>query len=490
MRPVMASRFAVANNARAMSTASNDFDVVVIGGGPGGYVSAIKAAQLGLKTACVEVRGTLGGTCLNVGCIPSKALLHSSHLYEHAAHDFKGHGIKVSGLEIDFPAMMTNKNKAVKGLTGGIEHLLKKNKVEYFKGFGKIIGANSVAVALNDGGNSTLSTKNILVATGSEVTPLPPCPVNNEEGKIVDSTGALTLTSVPEKMVVVGGGVIGLEMGSVYRRLGAEVTVIEFLDRIVPGVDNEIQKAFHRSLKKQGMKFKLKTKVTSSTVTPTGVKITTEPSKGGDVTEMDVDVVLVATGRRPYTAGLGLEEMGIQKDKLGRVEVDEHFRTQIPSIYAIGDCIAGPMLAHKAEEEGIAAVEIMAGMQGHVNYGAIPGVVYTYPEVAVVGKTEEELVAEGVNFKKGTFPMAANSRARAMNDSEGLVKVLSCAETDRMLGVHILGPNAGEMIMEGVIGIEYNASSEDIARTCHAHPTLSEAFKEACMDVYDKPIHF
>jgi len=466
---------------------------VVIGGGPGGYVSAIKAGQLGLKTAVVESRGTLGGTCLNVGCIPSKALLQSSHHFHDMKEHFGDHGIVFdeSSLSMDIDKMMGEKAKTVKGLTGGIEHLCKKYKVDYIKGHGKITSPNSVNVELLDGkGNDTLETKNILIATGSEVTPLPPVPVDNAGGKIVDSTGALDISEIPKKMAVIGGGVIGLEMGSVWSRLGAEVDVIEFMDRICPAMDKELTKKFQTTLKKQGFKFKMKTKCTASKVTDTGVTLTTEPAKGGDSTETDYDVVLVATGRRPYTEGLGLEEMGIQTDKLGRIDVDEHFKTAVPSIYAIGDCIDGPMLAHKAEEEGIAAIETIAGFAGHVNYDAIPGVIYTYPEVASVGKTEEELKEAGIAFNKGNFPFAANSRARANGSSDGFVKVLADKESDRILGVHIMGPNAGEMIAEGVIGMEYGASSEDIARTCHAHPTLSEAFKEACMDTYDKPIHF
>ena len=375
--------------------------------------------------------------------------------------------------------------------TGGIEHLFKKYGVDYHKGKGKVTGPNEVTVASNDGGDvGPLATKNVLIATGSEVTPLPPAPVDNAAGKIVDSTGALDIDKIPSKMAVIGGGVIGLEMGSVWSRLGSEVTVIEFMDRLCPSMDKELTKKFQTTLKKQGFKFKMKTKVVSSEVTADGVKLTTEPSKGGDQKTEDYDVVLVATGRRPYTDGLGIEDLGVEKDELGRIKVDDHFRTAVPSVYAIGDCIDGPMLAHKAEEEGIAAVETMAGFSGHVNYDAIPGVIYTYPEVASVGKTEEELKEGNVSYNKGNFPFAANSRARANGSSEGFVKVLTDSETDRILGVHILGPNAGEMISEGVLGMEYGASSEDIARTCHAHPTLSEAFKEACMDAYDKPIHF
>ncbi|KAL7567006.1 hypothetical protein ACA910_019931 [Epithemia clementina (nom. ined.)] len=474
--------------------ATNDqFDVVVIGGGPGGYVAAIKASQMGLKTACVEMRGRLGGTCLNVGCIPSKALLTSSHHYHDAKTHFAEHGIVIDNVSMDISKMQETKAKSVEGLTGGIEYLFKKYGVDYVMGKGSLGGPNSVKVTLNsDGSEQVLDTKNILIATGSEVTPLPPVPVDNAGGKIVDSTGALEISKVPGTMAVIGGGVIGLEMGSVWSRLGTEVTVIEFMDRLLPSMDQEMTKKFQTTLKKQGFKFKLKTKVTASEVTSSGtVKLTTEPSKGGDATEMEFDTVLVATGRRPYTQGLGLESLGIAQDKLGRIEVDQHFRTKaVPNIYAIGDCINGPMLAHKAEEEGIAAVETIAGFAGHVNYNAIPGVIYTYPEVASVGKTEEELKEEGVAYKKGNFPFSANSRARANLSTEGFVKILADAETDRILGAHIIGPNAGEMIAEAVIAMEYGASSEDMARTCHAHPTLSEAFKEACMDTYAQPIHF
>lgn len=464
--------------------------MVVIGGGPGGYVAAIKAGQLGLKTACVEMRGTLGGTCLNVGCIPSKALLQSSHHYYDASKHFKDHGIMVEGLSMDVGKMQEAKAATVKGLTGGIEHLLKKHKVDYLKGKGSLAGPNEVTVALNDGGSQSLSAKNIVIATGSEVTPLPPVPVDNALGKIVDSTGALEISEIPKSMAVVGGGVIGLEMGSVWSRLGTQVTAIEFMDRLCPAMDQELTKKFQSTLKKQGFKFQLKSKVTKSEVTAEGVTLTTEAASGGKEKTATYDIVLVATGRRPYTDGLGLESLGIQTDKLGRIEVDDHFRTAVPSVYAIGDCINGPMLAHKAEEEGIAAIEIIAGFAGHVNYDAIPGVIYTYPEVASVGKTEEELQEAAVPYTKGTFPFQANSRARANGSADGFVKILSHKETDKILGVHIMGPNAGEMIAEGVLAIEYGASSEDIARTCHAHPTLSEAFKEACMDAYDKPIHF
>lgn len=391
---------------------------------------------------------------------------------------------------MDIGKMQEAKAATVEGLTGGIEYLLKKYKVDYLVGKGSVTSTNQVTVELHDGGNQSLDTKNIVIATGSEVSPLPPVPVDNAGGKIVDSTGALDIAAVPEKMAIIGGGVIGLEMGSVWSRLGSEVTVIEYMDRVCPAMDQELTKKFQQTLKKQGLKFQMKTAVVKSQVEEDGVLITTEPSKGGDAKEAKYDVVLVATGRRPYTEGLGLESLGIKQDKLGRVDVDDHFRTAVPNIYAIGDCIDGPMLAHKAEEEGIAVVEIIAGYAGHVNYDAIPGVIYTYPEVASVGKTEEELKEAGVKFNKGNFPFSANSRARANGSSDGFVKILSDADTDKILGAHIIGPNAGEMISEAVIAIEYGASSEDIARTCHAHPTLSEAFKEACMDTYDKPIHF
>lgn len=479
-------------SAKAFSTSSplqNKYDVVIVGGGPGGYVAAIKASQLGLKTACIEGRGTLGGTCLNVGCIPSKALLHSSQMLEHAKKDFAHHGIKADNISIDVKKMMENKGKAVSGLTGGIEYLFKKYKVDYIKGWGKLAGPNSVNVTLNAGGSQTVESKNILLAVGSEVSPLPTCVVNNAGKKIVDSTGALDLDKIPKKMAVIGGGVIGLEMGSVWRRLGTEVTVIEFLDTITPSMDKETSNNFLKILKKQGMKFKLSTKVVASKVEGDDVKLTLEPSAGGAAEQFDADVVLVSTGRRPFTKNLGLEELGIETDKVGRIKVDGHFKTKIPSIYAFGDCIDGPMLAHKAEEEGIACVENIAGFAGHVNYDVIPGVIYTHPEVATVGQTEEQLQKAGIAFNKGVFPFSANSRARAIGDSEGMVKVLSDKKTDRILGMHIIGPNAGEMIAEGVLAMEYGASSEDIARTCHAHPTLSEALKEACMATYDKPIH-
>jgi len=400
--------------ARALSSGEK-YDVTILGGGPGGYVAAIKAAQLGLKTACVESRGRLGGTCLNVGCIPSKSLLHSSHLYHEAKHEFATHGIEVGDLSVNLSKMMELKSKTVTGLTGGIEFLFKKYGVDYVKGWGRLSGPQSVNVELLEGGSQTVESDKIVIATGSEPMPLPPCPVDNAGKRIVDSTGALELTEIPKKMVVVGGGVIGLEMGSVWNRLGTEVEVVEFLDRIVPTMDQEIGKQFQRTLKKQGLKFTLKTKVTSSEVTADGVVLTVEPAAGGEAQTISADVVLVATGRRPVTKGIGLEELGIEMDRLGRVQVDEHFQTKVPSVYAIGDCIEGAMLAHKAEEEGIACVEIIAGFAGHVNYDVIPGVVYTMPELASAGKTEEELKEAGVNFAKGTFPFSANSRARCVN---------------------------------------------------------------------------
>jgi len=396
------------------AAAGSKYDVIVVGGGPGGYVAAIKASQLGLKTVCVESRGTLGGTCLNVGCIPSKALLHSSHMYDHAKHDFKTHGINVSGeITMDVTQMMKNKAKSVSALTGGIEFLFKKYKVDYVKGFGKLAGPNSVAVSLNAGGSQTIEGKNIILAVGSEVTPLPPVPVDNKGKKIVDSTGALDLDKIPSAMVVIGGGVIGLEMGSVWARLGTKVTVVEFLDTITPSLDKETSTNFQKILKKQGMKFMLSTKVTKSEVVGDGVKLTIEPSAGGAAQTLDADVVLVSTGRRPFTKNIGLEALGIKTDKVGRIEVNEHFQTAVPSVYAIGDAIDGPMLAHKAEEEGIACVENLAGFSGHVNYDVIPGVIYTHPEVATVGQTEEQLKKAGVAYNKGVFPFSANSRARA-----------------------------------------------------------------------------
>lgn len=442
----------------------------------------------------MEKRGTLGGTCLNVGCIPSKALLHSSHLFEEAKDSFGKHGISIKGgVEVDLPAMMKHKSTSVTGLTKGIEGLFKKNKVTYVKGSAALASSNEVSVQLLDGGSDTIRAKNIMIATGSDVATLPSVPI--DEKTIVSSTGALDLENVPETMVVIGGGVIGLEMGSVWRRLGSQVTVVEFLDRIVPGVDNEIAASFLKILKKQKMKFKLSTKVVSSSRKDGKILLNLEKSSGGNPESIEADVVLVATGRRPYTEGLGLEETGIEKDEKGRIKVDSNFRTNVPNVYAIGDVIHGPMLAHKAEDEGLIAAEIIAGLgEGHLNYDCVPSVIYTHPEVATVGKTEEELKEAGTEYSKGVFPFMANSRART-NDvggdfAQGMVKVLSDKTTDRMLGMHIVGPNAGELIAEGVLAMEYGASSEDIARTCHAHPTLSEAVREAAMAAHGKPIHF
>ncbi|KDN39833.1 putative LPD1-dihydrolipoamide dehydrogenase precursor [Tilletiaria anomala UBC 951] len=474
---------------RGLATAAEPYDVVVIGGGPGGYVAAIKAAQLGLKTACVEKRGSLGGTCLNVGCIPSKAMLNNSHLYHQAAHDFKGRGIEVGSLSLNLATMLKAKDSSVSQLTKGIEGLFKKNKVDYVKGAGSFASPTSVSVKLNEGGETQLEAKNIIIATGSEVTPFPGIEIDEEQ--IVSSTGALSLQKVPEKMIVIGGGVIGLEMGSVWSRLGSKVTVVEFLGAIGgAGMDGEIGKSFQRTLEKQGLKFKLGTKVVGAEKKDGKVVLNVEGAKDGKKDSLDADVVLVAIGRRPVTSGLNLEAIGVEVDNRGRIIVDDQYNTTCKGIKCIGDATFGPMLAHKAEEEGIAAVEIIVKGHGHVNYQAIPSVVYTHPEVAWVGKNEEELKADGVEYKVGKFPFMANSRAKTNQDSEGVVKFLVEKSTDRVLGVHIIGPNAGEMIASATLAIEYQASAEDIARTCHAHPTLSEAFKEAAMASYDKAIHF
>ena len=462
------------------------YDLVVIGGGPGGYVAAIRAAQLGMKTACVEMRGSLGGTCLNVGCIPSKHLLHASHAYEEAGHAFANLGVKVSGLELDLKQMLKSKDEVVDGLTSGIEFLFKKNKVDYVIGRGSIKGAGTVIATADDGKETTLKTKNILIATGSETTPLPGIEIDEE--KIVSSTGALDLPKVPKKMVIIGGGVIGLELGVVWRRLGAEVEVVEFLDRILPTMDLELGKHMQRSLKKAGFTFRLSTKVTAAKTTRSGVTLTVEPAKGWDAEEIKANVALVAIGRRPYTEGLGLEEAGVEMDR-GKVKIDSHYRTNVEGIWAIGDVVDGPMLAHKAEDEGSVAVEIMAGQAGHIDYDCIPSVVYTWPEVASVGRTEEQLKEQGIAYKVGKFPFQANSRARASGGGEGFVKILADAETDQVLGAHIIGPDAGTLIAEIALGMEFGASSEDIARTCHAHPTLNEAVKEAALAVDGRALH-
>jgi len=467
--------------------AETSFDLIVVGGGPGGYVAAIRAAQLGFRVACVEKRGTLGGTCLNVGCIPSKALLQSSEKFAEANHALAAHGVKLGKVSLDLKTMMARKEKVVGDLTKGVEFLFKKNKVAYIRGTARIAARDAVAVDLVDGGSETLSTERIVIATGSEVAPLRG--VEIDEQRIVSSTGALSLDRVPGHLAVIGGGYIGLEMGSVWRRLGAEVTVIEFLDRIVPGMDGEIGKQFQRVLTRQGMNFRLGTKVTGAKTTNKGVTLTLEPAQGGEPETLDADVVLVAIGRRPYTDGLGLEEIGVERDAQGRVQTNGRFETTVPGIYAIGDVIAGPMLAHKAEEEGIALVEQLAGLAGHVNYETVPGIVYTWPEVASVGRTEEQLKADGVAYKVGKFPFTANSRARTNADTDGFVKILADAATDRVLGVHILGPDAGTMIHECVMAMEFGGSAEDIARAFHGHPTLNEAIKEAALAVDGRPIH-
>ena len=460
---------------------ANQFDVTIIGTGPGGYVCAIRCAQLGLKVAVVEKRASHGGTCLNVGCIPSKALLHASELYAESKHAFAKMGIKAE-TSIDFPKMMGFKQEAIDGNTKGIDFLLKKNKVTVFHGTGKIAAAGKVTV-----GNEVIETKHIVIATGSDVAKLKGIDIDEE--RIVSSTGALALKDIPARLAVIGAGVIGLELGSVYARLGAKVTVIEYLDRILPGMDLDVAKNFQRILQKQGFAFKLSSKVTGAAKADGKVTLSVEPAAGGAAEQIEADVVLVAVGRVPYTEGLGLEAVGVTKDNRGRIEVDDHYATNVPGIFAIGDVIKGPMLAHKAEDEGIALAEILAGQAGHVNYGVIPGVVYTAPEVAAVGKTEEELKAEGVDYKTGKFLFLANGRAKANQTTDGFVKVLADAKTDRVLGVHIVGPMAGELIHEAAVLMEFGGSAEDLARTCHAHPTLSEAVKEAALAVAGRAIH-
>jgi dihydrolipoamide dehydrogenase len=455
------------------------YDVIIIGGGPGGYNAAIRAGQLGLKVACVESRKTLGGTCLNVGCIPSKALLHASEMYDEAKNGFASLGIKVSP-ELDLVQMHKQKSDSVSGLTKGIEFLFKKNKVDWIKGFGTITGLGKVSVKSEDGSEQVLEAKNIVIATGSEPSRVPGIEV--DQVKIVDSTGALNISPVPKKLIVVGGGIIGLELGSVWRRLGAEVEVVEYLDRIIPGADGEVATAFQRALTKQGFKFRLGVKVTGAKADDKGVKLTIEPKAGGAAETLEADVVLVAVGRRPVTAGLGLEAVGIKTDPRGFIDTD-HYKTSAPGVWAIGDVTHGPMLAHKAEDEAVACIELIAGKAGHVNYDVIPGVIYTAPEVAWVGKTEEELKAAGVAYKVGKFPFAANSRAKVNHEAEGFVKVLADAKTDRILGVHMMGPQVGEMIGEYCVAMEFGGASEDVARTCHPHPTRSEALRQAAMGV-------
>lgn len=461
---------------------SESYDVIVIGGGPGGYVCAIRAAQLGLRTACVERRATLGGTCLNIGCIPSKALLQSSENFEEAKHAFADHGVIVEGVKLDLARMMARKQDVVGANVKGVEFLFKKNKIAWLKGTGRIAAPGKVDV---DG--TEYEAKHIVVATGSEALTLPGMEI--DEQAIVTSTGALELDRVPGHLAVIGGGYIGLELGSVWHRLGAEVTVIEYLDRLVPGMDAEVAKTFERVLGKQGLKFRLGTKVTGARKGNDGVALTLEPAKGGPAEELKVDVVLVAIGRRAYTDGLGLEEVGVELDDRGRVKVDAHYATDVPGLYAIGDVITGPMLAHKAEEEGVALAERIAGQAGHVNYDVIPGVVYTWPEVASIGATEDQLKQQGVEYQVGKFPFTANGRARAMGSTDGFVKILADKATDRILGAHIIGPDAGTLIAELATAMEFGASSEDVARTCHAHPSLSEAVKEAALAVEGRALH-
>src|SRR6202034_4293267 len=464
------------------------YDLVVIGTGPGGYVCAIRAVQLGLKTAVVEKNATFGGTCLNVGCIPSKAMLHASELYEEAGHNFAQMGIKVGKPSVDLGALLKYKDQNVESNVKGVEFLFKKNKIEAFHGVGRIVSQGKVEVKGDDGKTQTVETKNIIIATGSDVARLNG--IDIDEKRVVSSTGALELPAVPQKLLVVGAGIIGMELGSVWRRLGAQVTVVEFLDHILPGIDSEVARQFHRIQQKQGIVFKLSSKVTAVDASAKTLKVKVEPVAGGAAETMEADVVLVAIGRVPYTDGLGLETIGVKKDNRGRVVVDPHFATNVAGVYAIGDVIAGPMLAHKAEEEGVAVAEILAGQAGHVNYDVIPNVVYTYPEIASVGKTEEELKTANVSYNAGKFPFTANAGAKVNLTTEGFVKILADAKTDRVLGVHILGPDAGNMIGEAAIAMEFGASSEDIARTCHAHPTLTEAIKEAALAVDKRAINF
>jgi dihydrolipoamide dehydrogenase len=463
------------------------YDLIVIGTGPGGYVCAIRAAQLGLKVAVIEKDPTFGGTCLNVGCIPSKALLYTSELFDEAGHKFSRMGIGVDKPKLDLNTMMKFKTEAVDGNVKGIAFLFKKNKIDTFQGVGRIAAPGRVEVKTADGKTQTVETKNIVIASGSDVTRLKGITI--DEKRIVSSTGALVLGKVPDRMLIIGAGVIGLELGSVWRRLGAQVHVVEFLDRILPGIDTEVARQFQRILEKQGVTFQLSSKVTAVDGSGAQLKAQVEPAAGGAAQIVEADVVLVAIGRIPYVDGLGLKELGVRLDNRSRIEVDHRYATNVAGIYAIGDVIAGPMLAHKAEDEGIAVAEILAGQAGHVNYDVIPNVIYTYPEVATVGKTEEELKAAGVNYNVGKFPFTANPRAKAIQQTEGFVKILADAKTDRVLGVHIVGPDAGTMISEAAVAMEFGAASEDIARTCHPHPTFSEAVKEAALAVAKRAIH-
>jgi dihydrolipoamide dehydrogenase len=466
----------------------DNFDLVVIGGGPGGYVCAIRAAQLGLKTACVESRGTLGGTCLNVGCIPSKSLLNLSENFHKAKKDFNHQGIEIDGIRLNIKKMMANKDKSIQVLTKGVEFLFKKNKVEYFKGKGTIFSKNDIVVFGSNNSRTNIKAKNIVIATGSEVASLPGIEI--DEKNIVSSTGALSFDKVPSKLAIIGGGYIGLEMGSVWSRLGSNVTVIEYLNFITPGMDKEISNEFQKILIKQGIKFQMESKVNAVSNKGDSVKISYKDLKNSKEETMEVDKVLVSVGRKPYTDGLNLSKAGVKLDNKGRIEVNNKLQTSVENIYAIGDVIKGPMLAHKAEEEGIAVAEIVAGQAGHVNYDIIPGVIYTSPEVATVGKTEEQLKNENKSYKIGKFPFLANSRAKVNNETDGFVKILADSKTDKVLGVHIIGPHCGDMIAEMALAMEFGASAEDIARTCHAHPTHTEAIKEAALAVDKRPIHF
>lgn len=459
-----------------------NYDVIIIGGGPGGYVCAIKCAQLGMKTACVEGRESLGGTCLNVGCIPSKALLHASERFDESSHHFKDLGIDINAPKVNLKNMMAHKQGVIDANTQGIEFLFKKNKVDWLKGWGKITSEDTVKV-----GEKSYSAKNIVVATGSDVVSLPG--IDIDEKKIVSSTGALELTKVPKSMVVIGGGVIGLEMGAVWSRLGTKVTVVEFLDRILPGMDTDCAKGMQKILEKSGVEFKLSTKVTSAKAGKSDVALELEPASGGKAEKMKADIVLVAVGRKAYTDNLGLADVGVELNERGQIVTGECFETNIDGIYAIGDVIVGPMLAHKAEDEGVVLAEMLAGQSGHIDYDLIPGVVYTHPEVASIGKTEEQLKADGVAYNVGKFPFMANGRARAMQSTDGFVKILADKATDKILGCHILGPEAGNLIHEVAAVMEFGGSAEDLARTCHAHPTLAEVVKEAAMDAFDKPLH-
>ena len=466
----------------------DNFDLIVIGGGPGGYVCAIRAAQLGLKTACVESRGSLGGTCLNVGCIPSKSLLNLSENFFKAKKDFNQQGIEIDGIRLNIDKMMSNKNKSIQVLTRGVEFLFKKNKVTYFKGKGVLFSKNEIVVDQGENKKTKIKTKNIVIATGSQVATLPGIEI--DEQNIVSSSGALSFNKVPNKLAVIGGGYIGLEMGSVWSRLGSDVTVIEFLDHITPGMDREISNEFQKILTKQGIKFKMGSKVNSVRKNVKSATINYTDIKNSKEETVEFDKVLVSVGRKPYTEGLNLSKVGIIRDKKGRIEVNNKLQTAVENIYAIGDVIKGPMLAHKAEEEGIAVAETLAGQAGHVNYDVIPGVVYTSPEVATVGKTEEQLKNENKSYKVGKFPFLANSRAKVNNETDGFVKILADSKTDKVLGVHIIGPHCGDMIAEMALAMEFGASAEDIARTCHAHPTHTEAIKEAALAVDKRPIHF